>query len=167
MPQPIVVGCGAGFSADRLDPACALAASGRIACLVLECLGERTLAHGHRDRMADPAAGFNRYLEPRLRALLPICRLSGTRIITDMEAANPKAVAETARATARELGRTLGEVALDIVGANAYLGVELMLAADDTGHCRGFPTPPPIRPLPVRLRDRNGGFPWLSDGPWL
>ncbi len=106
MPQPIVVGCGAGFSADRLDPACALAESGGIAYLVLECLGERTLAHGHRDRMADPAAGFNRYLEPRLRALLPICRLSGTRIITNMGAANPKAAAETARATARELGIT-------------------------------------------------------------
>ncbi len=32
---------------------------------------------------------------------------------------------------------------------------------------RGFPTPPPIHPLPVRLPDRNGGFPRLSDGPWL
>ena len=157
IPQTIVVGCGAGFSADRLDPACALAESGRIACLVLECLGERTLAHGHRDRMADPAAGFNRYLVPRLRALLPICRRNGTRIITNMGAANPKAAAETARATARELGitglgiayiegddvtamlskdtvlpelgRTLGEVALSVVGANAYLGVEHMLPA--------------------------------------
>ena len=37
-------------------------------------------------------------------------------------------------------------------------------AAGDAGHRRGFPTPPPIRPLPVRPRDRNGGFPRLSDG---
>ncbi len=29
---------------------------------------------------------------------------------------------------------------------------------------QGFPTPPPMRPLPVRLPDRNGGFPRLSDG---
>ncbi len=35
-------------------------------------------------------------------------------------------------------------------------------AAGDAGHRRGFPTPPPNRPLPVRLRDRNGGFPRLS-----
>ncbi len=35
MEQPIVVGCGAGFSADRLDPACALAESGRVGYLVL------------------------------------------------------------------------------------------------------------------------------------
>ncbi len=40
-------------------------------------------------------------------------------------------------------------------------------AAGDAGHRQGFPTPSPIRPLPVRLRDRNGGFPRLSDGPWL
>ncbi len=32
-------------------------------------------------------------------------------------------------------------------------------AAGDAGHRQGFPTPPPIRPLPVRPRDRNGGFP--------
>ncbi len=157
MQQAIVVGCGAGFSADRLDPACALAESGRIAYLALECVGERTLAHGHRDRMADPGAGFNRYLEPRLRALLPICRRSGTRIVTNMGAANPKAAAEAGRAVARdlgltglriayiegddvtdmlsqetllpELGKTLGEVGPRVVGANAYLGVEHMLPA--------------------------------------
>ncbi len=35
----------------------------------------------------------------------------------------------------------------------------------DAGHRQGFPTPAPIRPPPVRLRDRNGGFPRLSDGP--
>ncbi len=32
-------------------------------------------------------------------------------------------------------------------------------AASDAGHRHGFPTPPRIRPLPVRLPDRNGGFP--------
>ncbi len=37
-------------------------------------------------------------------------------------------------------------------------------AAGDAGHRQGFSTPPPIRSLPVRLRDRNGGFPRLSDG---
>ncbi len=40
-------------------------------------------------------------------------------------------------------------------------------AAGPAGHRRGFPTPSPIRPLPVRLHDRNGGFPWPSDGAWL
>ncbi len=40
-------------------------------------------------------------------------------------------------------------------------------AAGDAGHRPGFATPPPIRPLPVRLRDRNGGFPGLSGCVWL
>ena len=37
-------------------------------------------------------------------------------------------------------------------------------AAGDAGHRQGFPAPPPIRPPPLRPRDRNGGFPRLSDG---
>ncbi len=40
-------------------------------------------------------------------------------------------------------------------------------AAGDAGHRQGFPTPLPIRPLAVRLPDRNGSFPRLSDGPML
>ncbi len=32
-------------------------------------------------------------------------------------------------------------------------------AAGDAGHRQGFPTPSSNRPLPVRPRDRNGGFP--------
>jgi hypothetical protein len=42
-------------------------------------------------------------------------------------------------------------------------------AAGDAGHRQGFPAPAPIRPLPVRLPDRNGGFPGAfgqgADGP--
>ncbi len=189
MQEPIVVGCGAGFSADRLDPACALAESGRVAYLGLECVGERTLAHGHRDRMLDPGAGFNRYLEPRLRALLPICRRSGTRIITNMGAANPAAAAEVARAVARELGitglriayvegddvtaalsedtllpelgKTLAEVSLKVVGANAYLGVEHLLpalAADAELIITGRVADPSLFMAPV-----VHGFAWQLD----
>jgi len=40
-------------------------------------------------------------------------------------------------------------------------------AAGDAGHRQGLPTSAPIRPVPVRPPDRNGGFPRLSDGPML
>ncbi len=40
-------------------------------------------------------------------------------------------------------------------------------AAGPAGYRQGFPTPARFRPLPVRPRDRNGGFARLSDGPWL
>ncbi len=67
------LGTGAGFSADRLDPAVALVAEGELDAIVFECLGERTLAFAHRDRMADPEAGYNPLLERRMRAMLPLC----------------------------------------------------------------------------------------------
>ena len=50
-PETMRIGCGAGFSADRLDPAVDLARRGALDALVFECVGERTLAFGHRDRM--------------------------------------------------------------------------------------------------------------------
>ena len=44
MAKPLRIGCGAGFSGDRLEPAVVLAARGEIDYLVLECLAERTIA---------------------------------------------------------------------------------------------------------------------------
>jgi hypothetical protein len=157
MSPSISIGCGAGFSADRLDPACALAESGRVSYLVFECVGERTLAHGHRDRMLNPEGGYNTLLKPRMRALLPICKRTGTRIVTNMGAANPKAAAQACIEVARELqlpgikvalvmgdditetispdwqlpevGKTIGKIGHKVIGANAYLGVEHLLPA--------------------------------------
>lgn len=151
------IGAGAGFSADRLDPAVDLAQRGRLDAMIIECLGERTLAFGHRDKAQDPARGYNAWLERRLRALLPPCRDAGTTIITNMGAANPAAAAERTLAIARELGLkglkiaciegddvtaaidldtrlmdepgTLRDVPLELVGANAYLGAEALLPA--------------------------------------
>src|ERR1700719_2844627 len=93
-PQACRIGTGAGFSADRLDPAIDLARRGELDVMVLECLGERTVAFGHRDRMADPTRGYNPHLERRMMALLLPCREAGTVIVTNMGAANPSAATE-------------------------------------------------------------------------
>ena len=98
------LGTGAGFSADRLDPALDLVEQGELDVIVFECIGERTLAFGHRDRMADPRAGYNALLERRMRAVLPACVAHGTRIVTNMGVANPRGAAERTAAVARELG---------------------------------------------------------------
>ena len=66
------IGTGAGFSSDRLEPAVELVERGRLDVIVLECLGERTVAFSHRDRMADPSRGYNSHLDRRMRALLPV-----------------------------------------------------------------------------------------------
>jgi Acyclic terpene utilisation family protein AtuA len=155
------LGTGAGFSADRLDPAVDLVAKGRLDAIVFECIGERTLAFGHRDRMADPEGGYNPLLEWRLREVLPLCRAHGTRLITNMGVANPRGAAARAARVARELGLhglriaalegddvgaliekgtplpeseiTVGEVGRPMVGANVYLGADAILPALEAG----------------------------------
>jgi len=155
------IGTGAGFAADRLDPAVDLATRGALDVLVLECLGERTMAFAHRDRMSDPGRGYNAYLERRMRALLPPCAAAGTTIVTNMGAANPRAAAERCRDIARELDLrglkiaciagddvsalvapetpfmdepgTVADIANRIVGMNAYLGADALIPALEAG----------------------------------
>jgi hypothetical protein len=159
-PDPYRLGTGAGFSADRLEPAVELVARGRLDVIVFECIGERTLAFGHRDRMADPAAGYNPWLERRMRAVLPLCAEHGTRLVTNMGVANPGGAAARTAEVARGLGLgglriaalegddvsalvgpdtpldsgiMVSEVGRRLVGANAYLGADTILPALEAG----------------------------------
>jgi hypothetical protein len=155
------LGTGAGFSADRLAPAVDLAQRGNLDVMVLECLGERTVAFAHRDRMADPRRGYNPQLAQRMRALLSACHRAGTVIITNMGAANPRAAAERTLEIARELGMSglkiaciegdevgalispqqpfmdeagvVADVGRPIVGMNVYLGADAITPALDAG----------------------------------
>jgi acyclic terpene utilization AtuA family protein len=155
------IGTGAGFAADRLDAAVELAQRGKLDVMVLECLGERTVAFAHRDRLADPRRGYNHLLERRMRALLPVCHAAGTTIITNMGAANPRAAAEHTQEIARDLGiaglkiaciegddvsgllsadqpfmdepGTIAAIKHRIVGMNAYLGADAIVPALDAG----------------------------------
>lgn len=157
MARPFRLGTGAGFSSDRLDPAVDLVRDGNLDAIVFECIGERTLAFGHRDRMAKPNRGYNPLLERRLRAVLPLCIGNGTRLITNMGVANPEAAADKAIQVARDLGlsgcrvgavggddvtdlispeteldtngMTVADVGRRLVGANAYLGADAILPA--------------------------------------
>ena len=161
MNENIRIGTGAGFSSDRLEPAVDLVERGELDAIVLECLGERTVAFAHRDRMADPRRGYNVHLERRMRALLPACRKAGTMMITNMGAANPRAAAERTLAVARDLDLkglkiacvegddvsalvpkdqrfmdepgTLADVDMPVVGMNAYLGADAIRPALEAG----------------------------------
>lgn len=155
------IGTGAGFSADRLDPAVDLVREGDLDAIIFECIGERTLAFGHRDRLADPDKGYNPLLERRLRAVLPGCIANDTVLITNMGVANPDAALNLAVRVARDLGLfgtriaavggddvcasitadteldqpglTVGAVGRRMVGANAYLGIDAILPALEAG----------------------------------
>ena len=148
------VGGGAGFAGDRVDPAVALAASGEVDAVVLECLAERTLVPGLRARRRNPEAGADPRLRRRLAPLLPVVRKAGCRIISNLGAANPAAAARQIAGLAEEVGapgmRVAGVVGDDVarhrdaiawegpiqgtlLGAHAYLGTEGLIAAINDG----------------------------------
>jgi hypothetical protein len=153
------LGGGAGFAGDRLDAALELARNGALDYLILECLAERTIALAQLRRRKDPASGFDLRLAQRMQALLPVIKRTGTRVITNMGAANPMAAAESIIAIAQRLqipikvAAVSGDdvlAALDpaeptletgapvssrapLVSANAYLGAEALLPALASG----------------------------------
>lgn len=155
--RTIRIGAGAGFAGDRIEPAVELAQRGQLDYLVFECLAERTIALAQQARLADPRKGYDPLLDKRISAVLPACRAAGTRIVTNMGAANPLAAAEAIRDIARELGfaglkvvavtgddvldairgrdvallegGTLARLGNSIVSANAYLGAGPIAAA--------------------------------------
>lgn len=102
--KTVRIGCGAGYSGDRIDPAMELAAKGDLAYLVFECLAERTIALAQKARLRDPCAGFDPLLEERMEAVLPLCAEKGIRIISNMGAANPRAATAKTREIATRLG---------------------------------------------------------------
>lgn len=159
MREKIRIGCGAGFSGDRIEPALILAEKGNLDYLVLECLAERTIALAQKRKKQDPTAGFDILLERRIEGLLPLLRQNKTSLITNMGAANPIAGAEKIIEIARRQGwkikvavvlgddvfsRISGdELSMEgksplnsygsLVSANAYLGVDAILPALKTG----------------------------------
>lgn len=149
------VGGGAGFAGDRVEPAVALAASGRCDTLVLECLAERTLVSGLEARRRDPHRGYDPRLRRRLTPLLGTAARNGCRIVTNLGSANPLAAATEVAALAAELGLdglTIAAVTGDdvlgaghpvrweeavtggeLLGAHAYLGADPIRRAVDSG----------------------------------
>jgi hypothetical protein len=153
---PLRIGCGAGYSGDRIEPAVELVARGDVDVIVFECLAERTIAIAQQARAANPEAGFDPLLDARMEAVLPEARRRGVTIITNMGAANPAAAGARVRATAQRLGLDamaiavvtgddVREVVTDgsytaietgetltretVVSANAYLGAEPIVEA--------------------------------------
>ena len=148
------IGGGAGFAGDRVDPAVALAESGRVDAVVLECLAERTLVPGLRARRQNPNAGADPRLRRRLAPLILAAQAHRCRIISNLGAANPAAASHAVAALAREIGvpniKVAGVVGDDVLarrddiawerpiqgtllGAHAYLGTEGLINAISGG----------------------------------
>lgn len=157
--SPLLIGCGAGFSGDRLDAAGpvvdTLIERGAAGYLIFEMLAERTLALAQLARRDDPDAGFEPLLDAMVTPVLARCLEHGIRIVSNFGAANPRGAALSIRGIAARLGLRAPRIAvvkgddlsgpehrdmlhdlvgarldaLDVVSANAYLGAEAIAAA--------------------------------------
>ena len=148
------IGSGAGFAGDRVDPAVALAASGKVDAVALECLAERTLVPAIKARADNPEAGADPRLRRRLTPLLPAAASTGCKIISNLGAANPRAAGMAIAQLAKGLGVSGLKVAAvegddviamadkvkwvkpvtgKLIGAHAYLGCVPMAEALEAG----------------------------------
>ncbi|MBF0677818.1 MAG: DUF1446 domain-containing protein [Devosia sp.] len=118
------IGCGAGFSGDRVDApqsvVAAIAAAGSGGALIFETLGERTLALGHIARRQDPSKGYEPLLEEFLEPILAQCVTAGITIVGNFGQANPPAAAKAIQSIADRLG--LGDLRIAIVCGDDLTG---------------------------------------------
>lgn len=157
--KKVRIGCGAGCSYDRLEPAIELVEKGNLDYIVFECLAERTIANDQQKKIKDPSKGYTPMLEERMRSILRQAKETGTKIVTNMGSANPPAAVKVISKIAKEMGvtglkiamvsgdditdqldkykdvlmweskKTLGEIYPEIVSANVYLGAEAIKTA--------------------------------------
>jgi hypothetical protein len=138
MAQMLRIGCGSGFSGDRIDApgpvVAALAAAGGPAALMLEVLGERTLALAQGERLKNSESGYEPMLEELLRPILAKCREHGIPIVTNGGAANPRAAGRAVLRLAASLG--LEGLRVAVVEGDDVRGTD---ALDDLAPWEGEP----------------------------
>lgn len=158
MNEVVRIGCGAGFSGDRMEPAAVLVKEGRFNYLILECLAERTIALAQKRKEADPTKGYDPVLERRMDLLLPLLKQHNVKLLTNMGAVNPVAAADKIIIIAQQQGISIKVAAVtgddelhvisgegkaletkrplkdsgEIISANAYLGADAILSALQT-----------------------------------
>ncbi len=118
MDKPVVhIGCGAGFSGDRVDAAIpvveTLSRRKGPRYLIFETLAERTLALAQKHRQRDPEHGYSPFLESYVRPILKKCLAADIKIVSNFGAANPHGGAKKISEIARELG--CGEIRIAII----------------------------------------------------
>lgn len=161
--RTIRIGSGAGYAGDRVDPAMELLEKGELDYIIFECLAERTIAIGQKNKQQNPDLGYNSLLEYRMEKILPLLSQKKVKMITNMGAANPKAAAKKIIEIAGKLGVTGLHVAYvtgddiydslddfrenvilengmkqkdfpgEIISANAYMGADAIVNALKVG----------------------------------
>ncbi len=99
------IGAGAAWWGDRIEPAALNAEQGDLDYLCFETMAEATVSAAQVRARRDPCfAGYDTYLDERMRAVLPACMRRGTRIISNQGWINPRGAAQRVTELLRELG---------------------------------------------------------------
>ncbi|MGZ9057902.1 MAG: acyclic terpene utilization AtuA family protein [Burkholderiaceae bacterium] len=138
----LAVGCGAGFSGDRVDApgpvVRTLVERGGPAVMIFEMLAERTLATAQLARRANPELGYEVLLDLVLRPILGDCINNGITIIGNFGAANPRGAASMIQRLAAELGLPAPRIAVvegdDLSSGDCRTIVREALAGDFDEH---------------------------------
>ncbi len=102
--RKIRIGSGAGYAGDRIEPAVELMEKGELDYIIFECLAERTIAIGQKQKSEDPTKGYNGLLDYRMRKILKLAKDNNIKVITNMGSANPEAAVKLTAEIAKELG---------------------------------------------------------------
>lgn len=100
------IGAGSSYWGDMLDPAVELAEKGEVQYMGFDHLAELTMSILQRQKAKDPTKGYIADIIPFMKALLPIARRKGIRLITNAGGVNPEAAGAEVAKLARELGLT-------------------------------------------------------------
>ena len=104
MGKTVRVGAAQGFYGDSLDSALEMARRGAIDYLSFDALSELTLAILAKDRAKNPHHGYTKDLVPAMRALLPLARQHGFKMLTNAGGINPQAAQRAVLEVAEQLG---------------------------------------------------------------
>lgn len=123
--KTIRIGSGAGYGGDRIEPAIELLAQADLDYIIFECLAERTIALANQEKKNHPDLGYNPLSLYRFEMILDEYKRKPfkTKIITNMGAANPIALAKEVKKMIIKRGLDLRVAA--ITGDDIYNQIDL------------------------------------------
>lgn len=105
MQRVVRLGSGSAWWGDRIEPAALNAEKGKLDYLCFETMAEATVSAAQVRRRRDPSfAGYDTYLDERMRAVLPHCINQGTKIISNQGWINPVGAAKRVVELLSEMG---------------------------------------------------------------
>lgn len=123
--KTIRIGSGAGYGGDRIEPAIELLAQADLDYIIFECLAERTIALANQEKKNNPDLGYNPLSLYRFEMILDEYKRKPfkTKIITNMGAANPIALAKEVKKMIIKRGLNLKIAA--IIGDDVFNQIDL------------------------------------------